>query len=1036
MPTKNDKASARATTPFKVKMLSAAISVSMFPVAAPVAFAQDEPQLEEVVVTGSRITRFEGDYVAPVLSLGAEQMERSGKVNVEDFVSEVAALVGSEGSYEGADEGGAMTGVNALNMRNLGTNRTLVLVNGRRHVSAIATGEPLVDTNTIPTALIERVDVLTGGASAVYGADAVSGAVNFVLKDDFEGFDMRTQGSMSDRGDSEDYYASFVWGSNFHEGRGNITGSYEFRRQEKLEIFERDFGLENRQYLVNNPAEFRKTDDPNVPDRIVAGQRHYIFTSPAGRYDIMGTDPTTGEAIGFGDLTLNSQGNPYRLGTPVSGAHYIGEGGDGTPTAYFTNQFLPETEVHSVNALGRYDLTPAMTAFTELKYVKTDAVSPRNSSFTSALELTLDNPFLSDSFREVLAGVNDPTISLARDDLEMRSVDDNTRETFRAVVGLRGDLTDWLNYEVSANYGRTDVRASISNMRREDRYFAAIDAVVDPATGQPTCRSNLDPGAVPPNDDVVSSWKPTAWGVPANMTFTPGANSGCVPFNPFIDGTPGYFASGNLPDSAPNAAAIDFITGNGVPLVNRGKITQTVMNGFVAGNTGGLGLELPAGPVDFVFGGEYREEKIVNDINDISSNINALTQLNFELDSKSSYDVSELFTEVSVPVFDDLGPLLQALRLDGAYRFSDYSTIGQTSAFSVGLNWTLNDNFIVRGSHGQSVRSPNLEELFSPDNEASFRPDDVCEQTNLGIQTPTTVANCAAVLSALGVDPATFINAYPVGRPGVIGGNPDLMEETADTDTIGLVFTPTFLPDFVATLDYWKISLDQGILYPSDDEIVEQCYSAATLDNPFCSLFTRVSQGIEGVVGVVDALEQRPVNVSQIQTSGYDFSLSYRTELGFDAGSLSLSFAGTKLEELLTQPTVAPRLVDEVGQVSTLLGGQAPEWVFNLDAVWERGPISLAYGAHYQSGLDRYTAEEIQRSPDISELLGTKNLFVHDIQADYRFSEGLRAYAGVNNLSDRMPDVTYLNVPVGARGRVVYLGLNVSFESLSGFGFL
>jgi outer membrane receptor protein involved in Fe transport len=249
-----------------------------------------------------------------------------------------------------------------------------------------------------------------------------------------------------------------------------------------------------------------------------------------------------------------------------------------------------------------------------------------------------------------------------------------------------------------------------------------------------------------------------------------------------------------------------------------------------------------------------------------------------------------------------------------------------------------------------------------------------------------------------------------------------------------VVFTPTFLPNFVATVDYWKISMEGGILYPSADEIVEQCYSAPTLDNQFCQMFTRVSQGVEGVLGVVDALEQRPVNVSQIQTSGIDFSLSYQTDLGYDAGSLSLSFAGTKLEELMTQPTVAPKLVDEVGQVSTLLGGQAPEWVFNFDAAWERGPVTIAYGAHFQSALDRYTADEVARSPDISELMGTKDLFVHDIQADYRFNEGLRAYLGVNNLSDRLPDVTYLNVPVGARGRYVYMGLSASFESLSGIG--
>ena len=194
-----------------------------------------------------------------------------------DLLIVVGALVGSTGSFESASgSNGTNTGVNALNMRNLGTNRTLVMVNGRRHVSSIATGEPLVDTNTIPTALVERIDILTGAASAVYGADAVSGAVNFVLKDDYEGFDMRTQAGMSGEGDAEQFFASFVWGNNFADGRGNVTASYEFRGQESLQIFERDYGLAERLYLVNNPLEYRKTDDPNVPDRIViTGRRRY-----------------------------------------------------------------------------------------------------------------------------------------------------------------------------------------------------------------------------------------------------------------------------------------------------------------------------------------------------------------------------------------------------------------------------------------------------------------------------------------------------------------------------------------------------------------------------------------------------------------------------------------------------------------------------------------------------------------------------------------------------------------------------------------
>lgn len=1018
--------------PHKANILSAAISMALFPMTSSL-YAQDgadQPTLEEVVVTGSRITRFEGDYSAPVLSLGAEQLEQSGATNIEDFISEVGALVGSSGSFEtqGTD-GGSQVGVNALNLRNLGNNRTLTLVNGRRHVSALATGEPLVDTNTIPIALIERVDVLTGGASAVYGADAVSGAVNFVLKDDFEGVAVRTQGGMSDEGDAEDFFASFVFGTNFGGGRGNITSSYEFRKQERLETKDREYGITGRQYINNNPAEYGQADDPNVPDRTLTppGSRNYTYTAPDGRYDILGTVRATGEQLTYpSSIALSADGTPFEVGQPTSGFAHLG--GDGTPTAYFSSSLIPELETHSFNVNGRYDLNENHTAFTEFKFVRTDAVNPRSSSFTTVLELSLDNPFIPDAFNDILATIDDPSINLARDDLEMRSLNDNTRDTTRLVAGFRGEITDWLNYEASANYGITDVTARLSNQRLEDRYFAALDVVTDPATGQPTCRSNLDPSAVPTHDAVVSPWNPGVWGDPANMTFTPGANSGCQPFNPFLDGTQYYFTPGQINPNDPNGPAQAFITNAGVPIVSKGESEQTVFNAFLAGDTSGLGLTLPAGAVDFVFGGEYREEKISNTPDRVRSNPNGLTPLDFTRPTSSSYDVAEAFTEVSVPVFQDLGPFMQSLRVDGAFRYSDWSTIGETTAYSFGLNWALNDSVIVRGSLGESVRAPNLAELFEPDNQSSFRPEDPCEAANLNSQTPNTVANCRAEISALGLDPDAFVSASPVGRPGVRGGNPRLMEETSNTQTLGVVYTPQWMPGLVAAVDWWEIDMSQGVLYPSDDEIVERCYDQPTTNNAFCELFTRSTTG--ALVGVIVDLEQRPVNVSNLYTSGVDFSVSYPIDLS-DLGILSLSFNGTYLDSLRTQPTVEPRQVEEAGQVDTLLGEQAPEWVANMSANWLRGPLSLTYRFRYQSALDIYQADRLQRQPDLSDFLQTDEVAVHDIQGSYSFSNGFEVYGGVNNLTKQEPDPSYLNLPVGPRGRVAYLGVSAEFQSLT-----
>lgn len=1018
--------------PHRVNLLSAAISMALFPLASSL-LAQDgadQPTVEEVVVTGSRITRFEGDYSAPVLSLGAEQLEQSGNTNIEDFISEVGALVGSSGSFEtqGTD-GGSRAGVNALNLRNLGNNRTLTLVNGRRHVSALATGEPLVDTNTIPIALIERVDVLTGGASAVYGADAVSGAVNFVLRDDFEGIALRSQGGMSDEGDAEDYFASIVFGTNFDNGRGNVTSSYEYRKQERLETKDRRYGITGRQYINNNPAEYGQADDPNVPDRTLTppGARKFTFTAPDGRYDILGIDRATGEQLTYpSPIALSADGTPFEVGQPTSGFAHLG--GDGTPTAYFSSSLIPELETHSFNVNGRYDLNERATAFAEFKFVRADAVNPRSSSFTTVLELSLDNPFIPDAFDDYLSAVDDPSINLARDDLEMRSLNDNTRDTTRLVVGMRGDLTNWLRYEASANYGITDITTRLSNQRLEDRYFAALDAVIDPATGQATCRSNLDPSAVPPNDSVVSPWNPSAWGDPGNMTFTPGPNSGCQPFNPFMDGTQYYFTPGKINPDDPNAAAQAFITNAGAPVVSEGEARQTVINAFVSGDSSGVGLALPGGPVDFVVGGEYREEKVANTPDALLSNPNGLTPLDFTRPSSSSYDVGEVFTEVSAPIFQDLGPLLQGLRLDGAFRYSEWSTIGETTAYSVGVNWTLNDSVIVRGSLGESVRAPNLAELFEPENQASFRPEDPCEAANLNAQTPSTIANCRAELTALGLDPHGFVSASPVGRPGVRGGNPALLEETSNTQTLGMVYTPQWVPGLVAAVDWWEIDMSQGVLYPSADEIVERCYDQPSTSNAFCDLFTRSTEG--ALVGVIVDLEQRPVNVSNLYTSGVDFSVSYPIDLD-NLGVLSLSLNGTWLESLKTQPTVEPRQIEEAGMVDTLLGEQAPEWVANLSANWRRGALALNYRFRYQSKLNIYQDDVLARQPDISDFLRTEPVMVHDIQGSFSLTNGVQFHGGVNNFTKQDPDPSYLNLPVGPRGRVIYLGMSADFQSLT-----
>ncbi len=223
--------------------------------------------------------------------------------------------------------------------------------------------------------------------------------------------------------------------------------------------------------------------------------------------------------------------------------------------------------------------------------------------------------------------------------------------------------------------------------------------------------------------------------------------------------------------------------------------------------------------------------------------------------------------------------------------------------------------------------------------------------------------------------------------------------------------------------------MSQGVLYPNEDEIVERCYDQPSTNNPFCDLFSRATDG--ALVGIIVDLEQRPVNVSNLYTSGVDFSVNYPIEMG-DYGMLSLALNGTYLDSLKTQPTVDPGQLEEAGLDDTLLGEQAPEWVANLNANWLRGPLSVNYRLRYQSPLQKYRDDEIRRQPDISAFLETDTLLVHDIQASYSFNSGWEFYAGVNNITRQEPDPSYLNLPVGPRGRVVYMGVSADFQSLTG----
>jgi outer membrane receptor protein involved in Fe transport len=528
-----------------------------------------------IVVTGTRIQRPEAATATPIVAVTRENIIQSGVTNVTELLSQTPALFNSEDNFDaaGSQARTGAAGVNLLNLRNLGANRTLVLVDGRRHVAGVS-GEAAVDINTIPVSLIERVDVLTGGVSSIYGADGVSGVVNFIMRRDFEGIDVRAQGGISDEGDAENLFASATLGTNFADDRGNITFAYEFRKNARVAFGDRYFGRPDAERLVRNPADI--PDDPNIPDNIFLINLGYADSSPDGALVIDGSF----------EPRFRGDGRPYNRGIFLEQSGFLAQGGDNTSINDYQGDLQAGTENHAFNAFLTFDITPDVRLFAEGKYVKTDNFTVAQPSFDFFTFVSEDNPLIPANVRA--AGLGEfGGLLFNRDNFDLGTRNEIfARDLYRGVIGLDGRLSDRVRFEASYVYGRNDTQFTSTNQRIEDRYFAALD-VIDVGqftTGTPNgvfdCRVNRDGGA------VVDAGNGNYGQAP--QTFTPGQ---CVPLNLFGAGVA-------------SPAALDFVL---TDTSNRYRIEQHVVNAFISGDFGNL-FELPGGAVGFAFGGEYRKE--------------------------------------------------------------------------------------------------------------------------------------------------------------------------------------------------------------------------------------------------------------------------------------------------------------------------------------------------------------------------------------------------------------------------------------------
>jgi len=746
--------------------------------------------VEKIQVTGSRISRQGAIAPSPVTAISGESLLNSGAMNIGEVLNELPSLantfsLGNSGQFIGT------AGLNILDLRGMGTDRTLVLVDGKRHVSSSA-GTAAVDTNTIPTSWIERVEIVTGGASAVYGADAVTGVVNFILKKNIEGFDISaTQGFAQENGYKNDKYQA-SYGFNFDNDRGNIAFAAEYSSQESLDALDNPWTATSyRNMSFESIMGYERSEDQldstAYPDDIYTANAGYYVLNNAG-------------VFGDGTKTFNADGSLKDI--------YIGEQVDGVFCAncdFFNlgqfTQLQPEFDRTNVNVKGNYTLNDDTTVYAQAKYARTRAISMGQPAFffySDETTISRNNAFLDDSVAEYMDANDLDSIVLNRmmTDLGRRTEADE-RETYRYVLGVEGYINDEWNYEAFVNYGKTELERENRNNLILQNFYNAIDAIED------------DNG---------------------NIVCASGSADGCVPLNIM-----GY--------GQPSQEAIDY--------VNTTSVGNSTIEQYNAGATiANSGIyELPAGYVGFAAGVEYRKEK-----SEIEEPNNAVgTFFNVLGEDKGEYDVSEVFTELTIPLLEGL-PGVDMLTFDTAARIANYSSIGNAKSWKLGLDWQVFEDLRVRATKSSALRAPNISELYGEASQTFFNVDDPCRTDNLDnlANADQRIANC----NALGV-PADFNSEYDSATlEGVNGGNIDLQAEQSISKTLGLVYTPGWFEGFTATVDYWEIELTDAITSIDGQTILDRCVDSETgIDNPYCGLIDRDSE-----TGEIVTVHQGPID--------------------------------------------------------------------------------------------------------------------------------------------------------------------------------
>ncbi|GGD88194.1 TonB-dependent receptor [Tsuneonella deserti] len=955
-----------------------------------------------IVVTGSRIRRPDYDSAEPTQVISSQYINERAITNVADALNEGPAIRGSV-TPNGA-QGSFGQGVNFVNNYGLGSNRTLTLVNGRRFVSSNvatlfnqASAGTQVDLNVIPTALTERVDIVSVGGAPVYGSDAISGVVNVVLNTKFDGVDLQATAGVTERGDGFRYNGTAVVGKNFLDDALNVTLSYSRDRSEGILQNARDFYRDNLGN-VTNPTEaqaaaligrtgitsindgrinttipFDGTATDDIPGTILARDITIPYLTGGGL--ITATAGGAGTAYNF---QFDSNGNlvPFDRGIAFPGIY--GSGGD--PNAFrFSDygQITSDLKRDIANGFVTWELAPALTFFLEGTYYTSRGDElVQQPSFNSnlfggangPLTFSVNSPFLTTQARDLLVsrGVSLFQVSRASADLADLTGYSKTR-LYRGVAGVRGDFNLFngreFNYEVSANFGRNRITDVGQDINRQN----FINAVNVASVG----------------GQIVCTTAKTTGGGYAAPGGTPVADANCVPLNLLGEG---------LSDPAARAYVIQ----------ESRTVSKLEQDDFLA-TVSGSPFDIFGNSVGLSAGYEHRREAA------------SFTPSEFQQQGlgrsvaigpvSGSYNVDEVFGEVNVPLITPSNGIgfINRLEAFGRGRYVDNTVNGGFFSWAAGGLFSPIPDITFRGNYTKSFRAPAITELFLPISPTFTNVPDLCSagNRNAGPAPETRNRNCEAFLAKYPT--ATPLQASQATVPGLSGGNPNLDNEVANSYTFGAVLRPRFLRNFVASVDYVRINITKPITQLSVAQIASACFDNENFDasdpangNAFCSLIRRDATGQVPYDAANPAVTSQFINGNRIFFSGIQGGFDWILDAPFLSSDSKFEIGGTGLY-------VRRRLIDTTGVAPTRSDGVFGDPKF-------AGQVNFRYwnddwGTSISTNIvGKQIASRTEAVREIQAYKGyaTVNASVYfDVQDDFRFT------FSVSNLFDRIGQAYY-----------------------------